>query len=209
MTLEELQKIYKREAKRADQRMRELERATAKKEYKNILKWAYAAAQDNLTALFGENVTRFDRKIDNKRKLNKALSAVRAFLNSETSTIGKGVAINGVGETRGINELLIDRTNKFNAWMKANTDKKTALTPEQFHDFVENEKYQKLRKKYKGSDVILRRIGSMAKNKRKLKKMIAEEQNRVQSHITDIDMYNYILEKMEKDGLSAAADLIK
>ena len=93
--------------------------------------------------------------------------------------------------------------------MKANTDKKTPLSPEQFHDFVENEKYQKLRKKYKGSDVILRRIGSMAKNKRKLKKMIAEEQNRIQSHITDIDMYNYILEKMEKDGLSAAVDLIK
>ena len=92
MNLEELQKIYKREAKRADQRMRELERATARPEYKHILEWSYARAQDDLSALFGEGVSRFDRTIKSKGKLQKALGAVRAFLNSETSTIGKGKA---------------------------------------------------------------------------------------------------------------------
>ena len=120
MNLEELQKIYKREAKRADQRMRELERATARPEYKHILEWSYARAQDDLSALFGEGVSRFDRTIKSKGKLQKALGAVRAFLNSETSTIGKGKAIDGVGETSGIKEMFDDRAQKLNAWMEKN-----------------------------------------------------------------------------------------
>ena len=207
MNLLELQKIYKREAKRADQRMRELERAQAKPEYKHVLEWSYSRAQDDLSALFGEGVSRFDRTIKSKGKLQKALGAVRAFLNSETSTIGKGKAIDGVGETSGIQEMFIDRAEKFNAWMKANTDKKTPLTYEQFRDFVENEKYQKLREKYKGSDVILRRIGKITKNKKKIKKLVAKAIGQAQAKTTDTDIYNYILEKMDKEGLNAAIDL--
>ena len=208
MNLEELQKIYKREAKRADQRMRELERATARPEYKHILEWSYARAQDDLSALFGEGVSRFDRTIKSKGKLQKALGAVRAFLNSETSTIGKGKAIDGVGETSGIQEMFIDRANKFNAWMEANTDQDTPFSYNQFIDFVENRKYQKLRKKYKGSDVILRRIGSVSMRKEEIKDMIAKEQHRARAKIRDRDFYNYILHKMEKDGLNAALDLL-
>ena len=208
MTLEELQQIYKREAKRADQRMRELEKAQARPEYKHILEWSYAQAQDNLSALFGEDVTRFDRKINDKRKLQKALGAVRAFLNSETSTIGKGKAIDGVGETRGIIEMLDKRSEAFNNWIRKNTDVDFNFTNDQFRDFVQNQRYQKLRKKYKGSDVILRRIANASKNKAQIKKMIAQEQHRAKSKITDRDFYNYVMRKMEKDGLTAAHDLL-
>lgn len=208
MTIEELQKIYKREAKRADQRMRELERATAKPEYKHILEWSYARAQDDLSALFGEGVTRFDRKIGAKRKLNKALSAVRAFLNSDTSTIGKGKAIDGVGETRGITEMFEERAQKLNSWMEKNAGYNPNFTTEQFQDFVQNQRYQKMRAKYKGSDVILRRIASASKNKSAIKKMIAKEQHRAQKKITDRDFYNYVLRKMDSEGLTAAKDLL-
>lgn len=208
MTLEELQKIYKREAKRADQRMRELERAQARPEYKHILEWSYAQAQDNLSALFGEDVTRFDRKINDKRKLQKALGAVRAFLNSETSTIGKGKAIDGVGETRGIFEMLDKRADAFNNWIRKNTDVDFNFSNDQFMDFVQNQRYQKLRKKYKGSDVILRRIANASKNKAQIKKMIAQEQHRAKSKITDRDFYNYVMRKMENEGLTAAQDLL-
>ena len=208
MNLEELQKIYKREAKRADQRMRELERAQAKPEYKHILEWSYARAQDDLSALFGEGVSRFDRTIKSKGKLQKALGAVRAFLNSETSTIGKGKAIDGVGETSGIKEMFDDRAQKLNAWMEKNAGYNPNFTTEQFHDFVKNQRYQKMRAKYKGSDVILRRIAAASKRKGEIKKMIAREQHRAKSKITDRDFYNYILREMDNKGLTAAQDLL-
>ena len=208
MNLEELQKIYKREAKRADQRMRELERAQAKPEYKHILEWSYARAQDDLSALFGEGVSRFDRTIKSKGKLQKALGAVRAFLNSETSTIGKGKAIDGVGETSGIKEMFDDRAQKLNAWMEKNAGHNPNFTTEQFHDFVKNQRYQKMRAKYKGSDVILRRIAAASKRKGEIKKMIAREQHRAKSKITDRDFYNYILREMDNKGLTAAQDLL-
>ena len=208
MNLEELQKIYKREAKRADQRMRELERATARPEYKHILEWSYARAQDDLSALFGEGVSRFDRTIKSKGKLQKALGAVRAFLNSETSTIGKGKAIDGVGETSGIKEMFDDRAQKLNAWMEKNAGYNPNFTTDQFHDFVKNQRYQKMRAKYKGSDVILRRIAAASKRKGEIKKMIAREQHRAKSKITDRDFYNYILREMDIKGLTAAQDLL-
>ena len=208
MNLEELQKIYKRDAKRADQRMRELERATARPEYKHILEWSYARAQDDLSALFGEGVSRFDRTIKSKGKLQKALGAVRAFLNSETSTIGKGKAIDGVGETSGIKEMFDDRAQKLNAWMEKNAGYNPNFTTDQFHDFVKNQRYQKMRAKYKGSDVILRRIAAASKRKGEIKKMIAREQHRAKSKITDRDFYNYILREMDSKGLTAAQDLL-
>ena len=208
MNLSELQKIYKREAKRADQRMRELERAQAKPEYKHILEWSYARAQDDLSALFGEGVSRFDRTIKSKGKLQKALGAVRAFLNSETSTIGKGKAIDGVGETTGIREMFDERAQKLNAWMEKNAGYNPNFNTDQFHDFVQNQRYQKMRAKYKGSDVILRRIAAASKRKGEIKKMIAREQHRAKSKITDRDFYNYVLRTMETEGLTAAKDLL-
>lgn len=208
MNLSELQKIYKREAKRADQRMRELERAQAKPEYKHILEWSYARAQDDLSALFGEGVSRFDRTIKSKGKLQKALGAVRAFLNSETSTIGKGKAIDGVGETTGIREMFDERAQKLNAWMEKNAGYNPNFNTDQFHDFVQNQRYQKMRKKYGGSYVILRRIAAASKRKGEIKKMIAREQHRAKSKITDRDFYNYVLRTMETEGLTAAKDLL-
>lgn len=206
--LSDLQKEYKRLAKRADQRMRELERAQAKEEYQHILEWSYARAQDDLTALFGEDVTRFDRKISDKRKLNKALASVKAFLNSETSTIGKAKGIDGVGEVSGIKIMFEDRAQKFNRWIENNTDEDFNLSTDEFIDFVQNQKYQKLRQKYRGSDVILRRITSAAKYKDEIKMMIAKEQHRAQSKVTDRMFYNYVLRIIEKKGLNAAIDLV-
>ncbi len=206
-SLKDLQAEYKKLAKRADQRMRELERASGKEDYKHVLEWSYAVAQDNLSALFGESVSRFDRKISEKSKLNKALAAVKAFLNSETSTIGKAKAIDGIGETQGIKVMFEDRAQKMNAWIEKNTDSDWKMTTDQFIDFVQNQKYQKLREKYKGSDVILRRIASAMQNKNQIRKAIAKEQHRAQAKITDRQFYNYILRKMESSGLNAVDDL--
>ena len=207
LTLKELQDAYKKEAKRADQRMRELERRSNNPQYKAALDWAYASAQDNLSALFGENVTRFDRKINDRRKLTKAMAAVKAFLNSETSTIGKGKALRGIGETQGIVEMYDKRAVAFNSWIAKNTKSDFQFTTEQFKDFVQNQKYQKLRQQA-GSDVILRRVANRMKNKSKIVRMIQKEQHRAKNKITDRMVYNRILREIEEKGFSAAEDLL-
>ena len=207
LTLKELQAAYKKEAKRADQRMRELERRSTNPQYKAALEWSYARAQDDLSALFGENVTRFDRKIDDRIKLNKAMAAVKAFLNSETSTIGKGKSLRGIGETQGIAEMYDKRATAFNSWIRKNTKSDFQFTTEQFEDFVKNRKYQKLRQA-DGSDVILRRVANRMKDKNKIVKMIQKEQHRAKNKITDRMVYNYILREIEEKGFSAAKDLL-
>lgn len=207
LTLKELQAAYKKEAKRADQRMRELERRSNDPKYKAALDWSYARAQDDLSALFGENVTRFDRKIKDRAKLNKAMAAVKAFLNSDTSTIGKGKELRGIGETQGIAEMYDKRANAFNSWIAKNTKTDFRFTTEQFRDFVQNQKYQKMRQKY-GSDVIIRRVSNRMKNKNGIIKMIQKEQHRARNKITDRMVYNRILREIDEKGFSAAEDLL-
>lgn len=207
LTLRELQAAYKKEAKRADQRMRELERRSNDPQYKAALEWSYARAQDDLSALFGEDVTRFDRKIKDRAKLNKAMAAVKAFLNSDTSTIGKGKELRGIGETQGIIEMYDKRAIAFNDWIAKNTKSDFQFTTEQFRDFVQNQKYQKMRQKY-GSDVIIRRVSNRMKNKNSIIKMIQKEQHRARNKITDRMVYNRILREIEEKGFSAAEDLL-
>lgn len=207
LTLKELQEAYKKEAKRADQRMRELERKSNDPKYKAALDWSYARAQDDLSALFGEDVTRFDRKIKDRAKLNKAMAAVKAFLNSDTSTIGKGKELRGIGETQGIIEMYDKRANAFNSWIVKNTKSDFQFTTEQFRDFVQNQKYQKARQKY-GSDVIIRRASNRMKNKNSIIKMIQKEQHRARNKITDRMVYNRILREIDEKGFSAAEDLL-
>lgn len=207
LTLKELQDAYKKEAKRADQRMRELERRSNDPKYKAALDWSYARAQDDLSALFGEDVTRFDRKIKDRAKLNKAMAAVKAFLNSDTSTIGKGKKLRGIGETQGIVEMYDKRATAFNDWIAKNTKTDFQFTTEQFRDFVQNQKYQKMRQKY-GSDVIIRRVSNRMKNKNSIIKMIQKEQHRARNKITDRMVYNRILREIDEKGFSAAEDLL-
>lgn len=207
LTFKELQDAYKKEAKRADQRMRELERRSNDPQYKAALDWSYARAQDDISALFGEDVTRFDRKIQDRRKLNKAMAAVKAFLNSDTSTIGKGKGLRGIGETQGIVEMYNKRATAFNDWLAKNTKTDFQFTTEQFQDFVQNQKYQKARQKY-GSGVILQRVSNRMKNKGNIIKMIQKEQHRAKNKITDRMIYNRILREIEEKGFTAAEDLL-
>ena len=212
LTLKELQDAYKKEAKRADQRMRELERRSTTEEFKAAMKWAYARAQDDLSALFGENVTRFDRKIKDRRKLNKAMAAVTAFLNSPTSTIREGKELRGIGGTPGIIDLYEKRKDQFNAWIDKNIarkdrSKRFTFTTESFRDFVQNQEYQKAREAY-GSTVLLKTIANRMKQRNKIAKMIREEENRQNDRITNQEVYERIIQEINEKGFSAAKDLM-
>ena len=212
MTLKELQDAYKKEAKRADQRMRELERRSTTEEFKAVMKWAYARAQDDLSALFGEGVTRFDRKIKDRRKLNKAMAAVTAFLNSPTSTIREGKELRGMGGTPGIIDLYEKRKDQFNAWIDKNIARKDRskrfnFTTETFRDFVQSQEYQKARESY-GSAVLLKVVANRMKQRNKIAKMIREEENRQKDRISDQEVYEKTIKEINEKGFSAARDLM-
>lgn len=212
MTLKELQDAYKKEAKRADQRMRELERRSTTEEFKAAMKWAYARAQDDLSALFGEGVTRFDRKIKDRRKLNKAMAAVTAFLNAPTSTIREGKELRGIGGTLGIIDLYEKRKDQFNAWIDKNIARKDRskrfnFTTETFRDFVQSQEYQKARESY-GSAVLLKVVANRMKQRNKIAKMIREEENRQKDRISDQEVYEKIIKEINEKGFSAARDLM-
>lgn len=212
LTLKELQEAYKKEAKRADQRMRELEKRSTSEEFKAALKWAYARAQDDLTALFGESVTRFDRKIKDRRKLNKAMAAVTAFLNSPTSTIREGKELRGIGGTPGIIDLYEKRKDQFNDWIEKNISRKDrskrfTFTTETFRDFVQNQEYQKAREAY-GSAVLLKTIANRMKKRNKIAKMIRAEEGRQNDRITNQEVYERIIQEINEKGFSAARDLM-
>ena len=99
------------------------------------------------------------------------------------------------------------RATAFNDWISKNTKSDFQFTTEQFQDFVQNQKYQKMRQKY-GSDVILQRVSNRMKNKINIVKMIQKEQHRAKNKITDRMVYNRILREIEEKGFSAAEDLM-
>ena len=83
-----LKKQYIKLAKRADQRLVRLERLTKEQGFENIDKFAYASARRDISARFGQNVTRFNRSVSgmSERELEYAISDVINFLNKVTST---------------------------------------------------------------------------------------------------------------------------
>lgn len=86
----EQQALYRKLAKRADQRMREIENYIDRGHelYQRMGHWAYSKAQYNIQSMFGEGQTRFDRSIRNmsEREAAAAIKKVETFLRSPTSS---------------------------------------------------------------------------------------------------------------------------
>lgn len=83
--IEIMQAQYKKEAKKADARLRVLENAARKYKDSKYTDYAYRKAQRELGAAGLGN--RFDKVINDPKQLQKMLSAVRVFNQSDTSTI--------------------------------------------------------------------------------------------------------------------------
>lgn len=80
---------YRKVAKQADQRLVRLEQLADKTGKDNVLKFAYSAAMYDIKNYFGENATRFNRKLDEsltEAKIERMLNTVVNFLNMPTST---------------------------------------------------------------------------------------------------------------------------
>lgn len=85
LDVEIMQAEYKREAKKADARLRALEDAASKYKDSKYLDYAYRKAQRELGAAGLGN--RFDKVINDPKQLQKILSVVRDFNQSDTATM--------------------------------------------------------------------------------------------------------------------------
>ena len=82
---ESMQAYYKRLAKVADQRLVRLEDLAKQKEFKNVKKYAYATAMNDIKAFGGKK--RFNTKApEDERQLYEKIKAIKYFLESPTST---------------------------------------------------------------------------------------------------------------------------
>lgn len=105
-----LEKEYRRLAKRADQRLVRLEQlAETSPEYEGIKEFAYKKAMRDIRAWSGENASRFNtRPPKNTNQLKAKIADIKRFLSSASSTIGR------TSETKGIRQIYQDRANTIN-----------------------------------------------------------------------------------------------
>lgn len=159
---------YKMLAKRADQRMVRLERASNKPEYKGILKMAYARAQHDLKAFTPEErlatgkPLRFNTSPPRNKKgeidvpkLRRKMNILKKFLSSHTSTIKKP-AKPFAGE-EGVESAYQKRANTINK------EYKTDFTWQELAVFFDSGLADKLQKF--GSDVRLKVIAVVQANR--------------------------------------------
>lgn len=100
----ELYSEYRKLAKRADERLRSLERASGREGYRDVTRYAYSRAQYDIRAFTGDPDKAFGRfdvrpqgatQKEQYNNLQKMMASVKTFLNSETSTIGPAKGAEG------------------------------------------------------------------------------------------------------------------
>lgn len=89
VTKAQLVKEYKALAKKADRRLRELEKLSEESEWKDATRFAYARAMKDIEHRFGEGETRFDKRLPKQTKklgVMAAIKDVERFLAMPSST---------------------------------------------------------------------------------------------------------------------------
>lgn len=164
---ESIEHWYKRLAKTADQRLVRLEGYRHEEYFKNADKWSYTKAMKDIKRWSGDDATRFNTKMPEKKEDALAkISDMRSFLESPTST------------KKGILEIYKKRAETFNRETPrtdANGKKRggfgTKFTWQDIAKYYESGIAQKWSDKF-GSDTALRTIAVIQKNKKKIQKAI-------------------------------------
>ena len=143
---------YNKLAKKADRRMRELERFSRYEEFKPVLNYAYRIAKRDIESWTPpedkDRSPRWQRNAPaDTRTLQAKIRDIEKFLSKKTSTI------------TGVKEVYIKRTNTINK--KYGTD----FTWQQLANYFESGFAEKSNEKY-GSKTTLKAIGVIQKNKK-------------------------------------------
>ena len=156
ITSAELNKIYRRVAKVADQRLVRLEQLSKQKDFKQVKQWAYKnAVQDALEWGANTNKPRFNIKPPSKRTSVKAkINDMLNFIEKPTSTRA-GIVEVYENKARTLNEKYKEYGLNLN-WSDVGT-------------FFESTLYKKLSKKY-SSGTVIKAIATMKQNEGQLLK---------------------------------------
>ena len=135
---------YKQIAKRADQRLVELEKLSKQEGYKEVTKYAYRKAMYDIKRWSGESAKmRFNRKApESTRSLLSKIHDIEDFLNSVSST------------KKGINKVYKSRADTLNKKFG------TKFTWQKLANFAESKTFEKLSKKY-GSKTVMNIIATV------------------------------------------------
>ena len=147
----ELEAEYKKLARRADARLRQIEVTSRKPGFQGIKKYAYGTAMEDLRRHYGGG-KRFGTgksampKTD--RKLQAKINAINKFLESPSST------------ERGVRNIYKARAEFFNK------EYGTKFTWKSMANLFENDRFGKLQEIIQGSDEVLNIVGVIKRNKK-------------------------------------------
>ena len=159
----ELEDEYRKLAKRADARLRQIEASSRKPEFRAIKKYAYNSALEDIRRHYGGG-KRFGTgksampKTD--RKLQAKINAIKKFLESPSST------------ERGVRNIYKARAEFFNE------EYGTKFTWKSMANLFENDRFGKLQEIIQGSDEVLNIVGVIQRNKKAIKKALKDSDSR-------------------------------
>lgn len=181
----QLRAEYKRLAKAADRRLRNLEVASKKEEFKPITKYAYARAMKDIEHRFGEGEVRFDKRLPasySKAQIQAAIADVQTFMKSPSATI------TGVKKIYGERaKVLSEKMGRKYSWSEVAV-------------LFENNTFDRLVAKM-SSDQVFKQIASRLKEKSKLSKEIDESNKKIKHLDKNEALQEVINEMLAEDKL--------
>lgn len=190
---ESVEHAYKRLAKKADRRLRDLEALAHDKHFKGIKTFAYASAMHDIAHWSGEGAKRFDTAAPaSKRDLMGKINDIVKFLNSPTSLKRTTVAI------------YKKRVEKLN---KRYADEGLNMTWQEFADFCEDNTFERGLLVNINSDTLFIKYAKKKKEKSKLVKELLAAKSK-HKRVSEKEVNAEIRKSILEDGKTDVADFL-
>lgn len=196
---EQLRAEYKRLAKAADRRLRNLEALAKEDDFKDATNWAYARAMSDIEHRWGEGSDRFDRKLPKDWKITSMIAAineVKTFMQSPSST------------KRGIIDVYKSRVETLMNAKDEYTGEKlyggVKLTWQQAAKLFEDNTFDKLLGKMTSAQ-IWKQIAKRQRRAKELIKAIQKSDKKIIKDSTDRALYKQLKSLMD-DGTVKPSD---
>lgn len=188
---DDLIRQYKKEAKAADRRLRNIEEASKRPEYQNIKTFAYAKAMKDITFRFGDPEKgahpRWDKRVAGKYSeadIRKTLAGIRDFMRKPSSS------------PRALKKVYQQRVTTLNKKYGTN------FTWQEFADFAVDERFKALMGGY-GSDTFFTKVSEERKKAQKVVKDMSKSRKRVQRYEEDNKINEMVFQALgEESGIS-------
>lgn len=193
---------FNRLAKKADRRLRELERWSRQKEFKDIKKYAYRIAKQDIMKHTPKGqkrkAPRFQRNVPsdiNTQSLIGRINEIEKFLALPTSTIS------------GVKKVYKKRADSLNKRIKRETGSNPHFTWEDMANFFDTGLMDKTKDDY-GSATVLAVLGVMKSNSQKIAEQI-KSKNEAHLQLSDDIVINQRINDMLTDYGADVAKLIR